>query len=62
MVNKAFCSEHCFERKISDTIFIEIGIVKNHVHTVLEKLNVHSRQAAAIYLSISEPERESIGV
>ncbi|MCB0188135.1 MAG: response regulator transcription factor, partial [Caldilineaceae bacterium] len=30
------------------------GTVKNHVHNILDKLNVHSRQDAAIYLSLVE--------
>ena len=33
--------------EIADLLFIEVGTVKNHVHDVLAKLNVKSRQEAA---------------
>jgi len=44
---------------IADELVIEIGTVKNHVHNILDKLNVHSRQDAAIYLSLVEREAEN---
>ena len=34
-------------REIADRLTIELGTVKNHVHSVLKKLNVKSRRAAA---------------
>lgn len=43
---------------IADGLTIEIGTVKNHVHNILDKLNVHTRQDAAIYLSLIEREQE----
>lgn len=39
-------------RKIADTLFIEVGTVKNHVHSILSKLEVGSREDAAAYLAI----------
>lgn len=39
-------------RQIATALTIELGTVKNHVHNVLEKLNVNSRQDAAALLSL----------
>lgn len=39
-------------RKIADTLFIEVGTVKNHVHSILSKLDVSNREDAAAYLAI----------
>lgn len=39
-------------QKIADHLFIEIGTVKNHVHSILKKLDVGSREDAAAYLAI----------
>ncbi len=36
---------------IADQLCIEVGTVKNHVHNILQKLNVSSRRDAAGYLS-----------
>lgn len=36
---------------IAEKLVIEIGTVKNHVHNILEKLNVSSRGEAAAYLA-----------
>ncbi len=41
-------------QEIAGQLFIEIGTVKNHVHSILQKLNVSSRRAAAAYLAISK--------
>jgi len=41
-------------RQIADKLVIELGTVKNHVHSILEKLNVNSRKDAALYLSLVE--------
>jgi DNA-binding NarL/FixJ family response regulator len=36
---------------IAEKLVIEIGTVKNHVHSILKKLNVGSRGEAAAYLA-----------
>jgi DNA-binding NarL/FixJ family response regulator len=38
-------------QQIADQLVIEVGTVKNHVHSILEKLNVSSRGEAAAYLA-----------
>jgi two-component system nitrate/nitrite response regulator NarL len=38
-------------QEISERLVIEVGTVKNHVHSILEKLNVSSRGEAAAYLA-----------
>jgi DNA-binding NarL/FixJ family response regulator len=38
-------------QEIADHLVIEIGTVKNHVHSILDKLNVSSRGEAAAYLA-----------
>jgi DNA-binding NarL/FixJ family response regulator len=47
--NKAIASQLC----------IEIATVKNHVHSVLEKLNVHSRGEAAAKLRLNSIDQKS---
>ncbi|MBI3943427.1 MAG: response regulator transcription factor [Chloroflexi bacterium] len=37
-------------QEIADSLYIELGTVKNHVHNILRKLNVNSRKHAALYL------------
>jgi two-component system, NarL family, nitrate/nitrite response regulator NarL len=39
-------------QEIADRLIIEVGTVKNHVHSILDKLNVNSRKDAAVYLSL----------
>jgi DNA-binding NarL/FixJ family response regulator len=39
---------------IANQLFIELGTVKNHVHRILDKLNVANRQDAAAYLALVE--------
>lgn len=39
---------------IADELYIEVGTVKNHVHSILQKLNVRDRQQAAYYLTMRE--------
>lgn len=41
-------------QEIADKLVIELGTVKNHVHSILDKLNVNSRKDAALYLSMLE--------
>ncbi len=38
-------------QQIADQLIIEVGTVKNHVHNILDKLNVSSRNEAAAYLA-----------
>jgi DNA-binding NarL/FixJ family response regulator len=38
--------------EIADELVIEVGTVKNHVHSILQKLKVTSRQEAATYLAL----------
>ena len=38
-------------QQIAESLIIEIGTVKNHVHNILDKLNVSSRSEAAAYLA-----------
>jgi DNA-binding NarL/FixJ family response regulator len=46
--------EELTNQEIADRLFIEVGTVKNHVHNILNKLNVGSREEAAAYLSALE--------
>jgi len=39
-------------QQIAEQLVIEIGTVKNHVHNILDKLNVSSRREAAAYLAL----------
>ena len=39
-------------QEIADQLVIELGTVKNHVHSILKKLNVNSRVDAAAYLAV----------
>jgi DNA-binding NarL/FixJ family response regulator len=41
-------------REIADRLVIEVGTVKNHVHSILDKLNVSSRRDAAAYLALMQ--------
>lgn len=41
-------------QEIADALTVEIGTVKSHVHSILNKLNVNSRKDAATYLSLIE--------
>ena len=38
--------------EIAEALVIEVGTVKNHVHNILNKLNVTSRNEAATYLAL----------
>jgi DNA-binding NarL/FixJ family response regulator len=39
-------------QEIAEHLFVEMGTVKNHVHAILQKLDVNSRYEAAKYLAI----------
>lgn len=41
----------CTNQQIAERLVIEVGTVKNHVHSILQKLNVSSRQDAAAQVS-----------
>lgn len=45
-------------QEIADQLVIEIGTVKNHVHSILKKLNVNSRVDAAAYLAVVKSRNE----
>ena len=38
--------------EIAEHLVIEVGTVKNHVHSILNKLNVNTRSEAAAYLAL----------
>ena len=44
----------CTNQEIASHLLVEIGTVKNHVHSILEKLNVSNRDEAASYLAFIE--------
>lgn len=46
--------ENLTNQAIADRLYIEVGTVKNHVHNILKKLDVKSREDAAAYLPIIE--------
>jgi DNA-binding NarL/FixJ family response regulator len=39
-------------QEIAEHLVIEVGTVKNHVHSILDKLNVNTRDEAATYLAL----------
>jgi DNA-binding NarL/FixJ family response regulator len=41
-------------QQIADQLYIEVDTVKNHVHNILKKLEVNSREEAAAYLPLLE--------
>lgn len=47
-------------KDIAERLNIEVGTVKNHVHSILQKLNVNSRMDAAAYLAIMEQHTPSL--
>ena len=44
-------SKGCTNQEIAALLLVEIGTVKNHVHNILEKLDVSNREQAASYLT-----------
>jgi DNA-binding NarL/FixJ family response regulator len=45
-------------QEIADQLYIELGTVKNHVHSILKKLDVNSRLDAAAYLAVVKSREE----
>ena len=41
-------------QEIAERLVVEVGTVKNHVHNILQKLNVSNRREAAAYLTMIE--------
>lgn len=46
-----FIGEGLTNQEIAARLVVEVGTVKNHVHSILEKLNVSNRDEAATYLA-----------
>lgn len=46
-----FIGEGLTNQEIAARLVVEVGTVKNHVHNILEKLNVSNRDEAASYLA-----------
>lgn len=46
-----FISQGLTNQEIAARLVVEVGTVKNHVHNILEKLNVSNREEAASYLA-----------
>ncbi len=46
-------------QEIGDKLFIEVGTVKNHVHNLLKKLDVSSREDAAAHLPFIQQDDDS---
>ena len=49
-----YIGKGCTNQEIATTLLVELGTVKNHVHSILEKLNVSNRDEAASYLAFIE--------
>lgn len=50
LINKGYTNQ-----EIAEHLVIECGTVKNHVHNILKKLEVNSRQEAASILQMQQP-------
>lgn len=50
--------EELTNQEIADRLYIEVGTVKNHVHNILQKLDVSSRTDAAAHLPYIKESRE----
>jgi two-component system, NarL family, nitrate/nitrite response regulator NarL len=46
-----FIGQGLTNQEIAARLVVEVGTVKNHVHSILEKLNVSNREQAASYLA-----------
>lgn len=47
-------------QEIAEELHIQLGTVKNHVHSILVKLDVDDREQAAAYLALQEREDENL--
>jgi DNA-binding NarL/FixJ family response regulator len=47
-------------QEIGERLYIEVGTVKNHVHNLLKKLDVSSREDAAAYLPLIDDEETDV--
>ena len=46
-----FISQGLSNQEIASHLVVEVGTVKNHVHSIIKKLNVNNREEAATYLA-----------
>jgi DNA-binding NarL/FixJ family response regulator len=46
-----FISKGFTNQEIASQLIVEVGTVKNHVHSIIKKLNVSNREEAATYLA-----------
>jgi len=46
-----FISQGFTNQEIASQLVVEVGTVKNHVHSIIKKLNVNNREEAATYLA-----------
>jgi len=46
-----FIGDGLTNQEIAARLVVEVGTIKNHVHRILEKLNVSNRDEAASYLA-----------
>jgi DNA-binding NarL/FixJ family response regulator len=46
-----FVSQGFTNQQIASQLVVEVGTVKNHVHSIIKKLNVSNREEAATYLA-----------
>jgi len=53
--------EKLSNQEIAERLYVELSTVKSHVHSILEKLEVASREEAARYLLLSEEGEEADG-
>jgi DNA-binding NarL/FixJ family response regulator len=49
----------CSNKQIAAQLFIEVATVKNHIHNILEKLDVHTRAEAAAKMRRAHSDRSS---
>jgi DNA-binding NarL/FixJ family response regulator len=50
-------AENLSNRQIADRLVVEVGTVKNHVHNILQKLDVDNRHQATAYVSALEEQK-----